>query len=162
MSTKQKTIKQQVSLSGVGLHTGEKATVTFKPADENHGYVFRRVDLDQKPTIKADCDLVVDTSRGTTLEQNGARVHTTEHLLAAAYGLEIDNLMIEIDGPEVPILDGSSAPFIDRFDDPFLSPQWWQPDAGEYISNLSAPEHQTFLRMIHPINSRNLAFSSFT
>lgn len=112
MSDKQKTIKQEVSLSGIGLHTGEKSTITFKPAKENHGYIFQRTDLEGKPTIKADCDLVVDTSRGTTLEQNGARVHTTEHLLAAVYGLEIDNLLIEIDGPEVPILDGSSHFFI--------------------------------------------------
>ena len=92
MSTKQKTIKNSISLNGVGLHTGEKATITFKTAPENHGFVFQRIDLDGKPTIKADCDLVVDTSRGTTIEQNGARVYTTEHLLAAAYGLEIDNL----------------------------------------------------------------------
>lgn len=112
MSTKQKTISKDISLSGVGLHTGEKATVTFKAAGENHGYVFQRVDIEGKPTIKADADLVVDTSRGTTIEQNGARVHTTEHLLAAAYGLEIDNLLIEIDGPEVPIMDGSATYFL--------------------------------------------------
>ncbi|MEQ8623516.1 MAG: bifunctional UDP-3-O-[3-hydroxymyristoyl] N-acetylglucosamine deacetylase/3-hydroxyacyl-ACP dehydratase [Vicingaceae bacterium] len=117
MSSKQKTIKQAVSLNGVGLHTGTKATVSFKPAPENHGYVFQRVDLEGKPTIKADCDLVVDTSRGTTLEQNGARVHTTEHLLAAVYGLEIDNILIEIDGPEVPILDGSSHFFLQSLKD---------------------------------------------
>ena len=96
MSTKQKTISKEISLKGVGLHTGETATVTFKPAPDDHGYVFRRVDIDGQPTIKADADLVVDTSRGTTLEQNGARVHTTEHLLASAYGLEIDNLLIEV------------------------------------------------------------------
>lgn len=113
MSTKQKTISKEISLSGVGLHTGEKATVTFKSAPDHHGYVFQRIDLEGKPTIKADADLVVDTSRGTTLEQNGARVHTTEHLLAAAYGLEIDNLLIEIDGPEVPILDGSAHYFVE-------------------------------------------------
>jgi len=112
MSTKQKTIAKEVSLSGVGLHTGEKAKITFKAAEVNHGYVFKRTDLEGQPTIKADADLVVDTSRGTTLEQNGGRVHTTEHLLAAAYGLEIDNLLIEIDGPEVPILDGSSQYFV--------------------------------------------------
>ncbi len=113
MSDKQKTINAEISLSGVGLHTGQKATVTFKPAVENHGYVFQRVDLEGKPTIDADADNVVDTSRGTTLEQNGARVHTTEHLLAAVYGLEIDNILIEIDGPEVPILDGSSHYFLE-------------------------------------------------
>lgn len=115
MSSKQKTIKQEISLSGVGLHTGQKASITLKPAEENHGYVFQRIDMEGKPTIKADCDLVVDTSRGTTLEQNGARVHTTEHLLAAAYGLEIDNLLIEIDGPEVPIMDGSAHFFLEAF-----------------------------------------------
>jgi UDP-3-O-[3-hydroxymyristoyl] N-acetylglucosamine deacetylase/3-hydroxyacyl-[acyl-carrier-protein] dehydratase len=117
MSTKQKTIKNSVSLSGVGLHTGEKATVTFKTAPENHGFVFQRVDIEGQPTIKADCDLVVDTSRGTTIEQNGAKVHTTEHLLAAAYGLEIDNLLIEINGPEVPILDGSAHFFLQALKD---------------------------------------------
>lgn len=115
MSDKQKTIKQEISLSGVGLHTGEKSTVTFKPAEENHGFVFQRTDLKDKPKINADCDLVVDTSRGTTLEQNGARIYTTEHLLAAAYGLGIDNLLIEIDGPEVPIMDGSSNFFVKAF-----------------------------------------------
>lgn len=113
MSTKQKTIKQEVSLKGVGLHTGKFSTVTFKPAAENHGYVFQRVDIEGKPTIKADADLVVDTSRGTTIEQHGAKVHTTEHLLAAVYGLEIDNILIEIDGPEVPILDGSAYFFVE-------------------------------------------------
>ncbi len=112
MSTKQKTIQNEVSLSGVGLHTGQVAKVTFVPAPENHGYVFQRTDVDGQPLIKADADLVVDTSRGTTLEANGARVYTTEHLLAAAYGLEIDNLLIQIDGPEVPILDGSAHSFL--------------------------------------------------
>lgn len=97
---------------GIGLHTGAKSTVTFKPASENHGFKFKRVDLQGQPVIDADADNVVDTSRGTTLEQNGARVHTTEHVLAAAYGLEIDNLMIELDGPEVPILDGSAWHFL--------------------------------------------------
>ncbi len=117
MSTKQKTISQSVSISGVGLHTGETAKVTFLPAEENHGYIFQRIDIEGQPTIKADADLVVDTSRGTTLEQNGARVHTTEHLLAAAYGLEIDNLLIQIDGPEIPILDGSSHFFVEKLNE---------------------------------------------
>ena len=123
MSTKQKTIKNTISLSGVGLHTGAEATVTFKPATEHHGYVFQRVDIEGQPTIKADADLVVDTSRGTTIEQNGARVHTTEHLLAAAYGLEIDNLLIEIDGPEVPILDGSAHFFVQALKDAKIEDQ---------------------------------------
>lgn len=111
MSDKQKTIKNEVSLSGIGLHTGEKVTLTFKPAPENHGYKFKRVDIEGQPTIDANVDLVVDTSRGTTLEQNGARVYTSEHALAAVYGLEIDNIIIELDGKEIPIMDGSARLF---------------------------------------------------
>lgn len=112
MSDKQKTIKKEVSLSGIGLHTGEKVTITFKPAEENHGYKFKRIDLENQPIIHADVDNVVDTSRGTTLEQNGARVHTTEHALAAVYGLGIDNIMIEVSGKEIPIMDGSAKFFV--------------------------------------------------
>jgi UDP-3-O-[3-hydroxymyristoyl] N-acetylglucosamine deacetylase / 3-hydroxyacyl-[acyl-carrier-protein] dehydratase len=112
MSGKQKTIKKAVSVSGVGLHTGEKVNLTFLPAPENHWFKFQRVDLDGKPVIDADVDNVVDTSRGTTLMQNGAKVSTTEHALAALVGLEIDNVLIQLDGPEVPIMDGSSYPFV--------------------------------------------------
>lgn len=112
MSEKQRTIQAPISVSGVGLHTGAKVTLTFKPAPGNHGYKFQRTDLPGQPVIDADVDNVVDTARGTTLEQNGARVSTTEHVLAALLGLQIDNALIELDGPEVPILDGSSMPFI--------------------------------------------------
>ncbi len=112
MSVNQQTIKKPVSISGVGLHTGKQVNLTFVPAPENHGYKFQRVDLPENPIIDADVDNVVDTSRGTTLEQNGARVHTTEHVLAALVGMEIDNVMIQLDGPEMPIMDGSSMPFI--------------------------------------------------
>ncbi|HEY6160828.1 MAG TPA: bifunctional UDP-3-O-[3-hydroxymyristoyl] N-acetylglucosamine deacetylase/3-hydroxyacyl-ACP dehydratase [Bacteroidia bacterium] len=112
MSIKQRTIKEAISVSGVGLHTGKSVTLTYKPAPENHGYKFCRVDMPGQPVIDADVDNVVDTARGTTLEQNGARVSTTEHALAALVGMEIDNCLIELDGPEVPIMDGSSMPFI--------------------------------------------------
>jgi UDP-3-O-[3-hydroxymyristoyl] N-acetylglucosamine deacetylase / 3-hydroxyacyl-[acyl-carrier-protein] dehydratase len=112
MIIKQRTLKSAVSISGVGLHTGKQVNLTFLPAPENHGYKFQRVDLSGNPIIDADVDNVVDTSRGTTLEQNGARVHTTEHVLAALVGMEIDNAMIQLDGPEMPIMDGSSMPFI--------------------------------------------------
>jgi len=112
MSVKQRTIKAAVTISGVGLHTGKQTNLTFRPAPENHGYKFQRVDLPGNPIINADVDNVVDTSRGTTLEQNGARIHTTEHVLAALVGLEIDNVMMEMDGPEMPIMDGSSMPFV--------------------------------------------------
>lgn len=111
---KQTTLKQPVTISGVGLHTGANVNLTFAPAPENHGYKFQRIDLDKQPIIEADCDLVVDTSRGTTLEKNGARVSTVEHALAALVGLEIDNVLLQIDGPEMPIMDGSSKPFVDK------------------------------------------------
>ncbi|MHB8258649.1 MAG: bifunctional UDP-3-O-[3-hydroxymyristoyl] N-acetylglucosamine deacetylase/3-hydroxyacyl-ACP dehydratase [Bacteroidia bacterium] len=116
MSEKQCTIKKSVSLTGVGLHTGKKVTITFNPAPENHWYKFQRTDLEGKPIIEADADLVVDTSRGTTLEQNGARVYTTEHVLAALRGLEIDNCLIQVDAPEMPIMDGSSIKFIEALE----------------------------------------------
>ncbi len=116
MAEKQRTLKEAVRLSGVGLHTGEKVNIEILPAKENHGYKFQRIDLDGEPTINADCDLVVATDRGTTLEQNGARVYTTEHILAALYGNQVDNALIRIDGPEIPIMDGSSAPFIEAFE----------------------------------------------
>lgn len=148
MSTKQKTIEQSISLSGVGLHTGKKATVTFKPAVENHGYVFQRVDIEGQPTIKADCDLVVDTSRGTTIEQNGARVHTTEHLLAAAYGLEIDNLLIEIDGPEVPILDGSAHFFLQAFKDAGIKEQEAEKDYFIIEENITYEDAERMTEML--------------
>ncbi|MCD6068870.1 MAG: UDP-3-0-acyl N-acetylglucosamine deacetylase [Bacteroidetes bacterium] len=113
---KQRTIKNPVSLTGVGLHTGKKVTIIFNPAPEHHWFKFQRTDLEGQPIIEADADLVVDTSRGTTLEKNGARVHTTEHVLAALMGLEIDNCLIQIDGPEMPIMDGSSIKFIEALE----------------------------------------------
>src|SRR3954466_2423353 len=113
MNVKQRTIKAPVSVSGTGLHTGEFVTLTFNPAAEKHGYKFRRVDLPGQPIIDADVDNVTDTSRGTTITQNGASVSTVEHVLAALVGLEIDNVLIDLDGPETPIMDGSSIQFID-------------------------------------------------
>ena len=113
MSAKQITIKHPVTISGIGLHTGLPINLTFKPAPENHWFKFKRIDLDGQPLIDADVDNVVDTSRGTTLMQNNAKVSTTEHALAALVGLEIDNVLIELDGPEVPIMDGSSNSFVE-------------------------------------------------
>jgi UDP-3-O-[3-hydroxymyristoyl] N-acetylglucosamine deacetylase/3-hydroxyacyl-[acyl-carrier-protein] dehydratase len=100
MEKLQTTIKEAVTVSGVGLHTGNLVNLTFEPAPEDHGYVFQRIDLDGEPKVKADCDLVVDTSRGTTIEDNGARINTVEHVLAALAGLEIDNCLIKLDAPE--------------------------------------------------------------
>jgi UDP-3-O-[3-hydroxymyristoyl] N-acetylglucosamine deacetylase/3-hydroxyacyl-[acyl-carrier-protein] dehydratase len=116
MADKQRTLKEAIHLSGVGLHTGEKVNIHVHPAQDNHGYRFQRIDLDGQPIIKADCDNVVGTERGTTLEQNGAKVYTTEHILAALYGLEVDNALIQIDGPEIPIMDGSSLLFCEAIE----------------------------------------------
>lgn len=113
MNLKQRTIKAEVSVSGTGLHTGEKVTMTFRPAPENHGFKFRRIDIEGQPIIEADVDNVTDTSRGTTISQNGASVNTVEHVLAALVGLEVDNVMIDLDGPETPIMDGSSLQYVD-------------------------------------------------
>ena len=114
--SKQRTLKNAVGLSGIGLHTGATVNVHILPAPENHGYVFQRMDLEGQPLIPADCDLVVSTQRGTTLEYKGARVYTTEHILAAIYGCMVDNAIIQLDGPEVPIMDGSAKPFVDAIE----------------------------------------------
>ena len=116
MNVKQRTIKADITISGVGLHTGKFVTMTLKPAPENHWYVFKRIDLEGHPTVLVDADNVTDTSRGTTISQNGASISTIEHLMAALVGLQIDNVLVEIDGPEIPIMDGSSYPFIEALE----------------------------------------------
>jgi UDP-3-O-[3-hydroxymyristoyl] N-acetylglucosamine deacetylase/3-hydroxyacyl-[acyl-carrier-protein] dehydratase len=108
---RQRTIAKEVSLEGVGLHTGEPARVTFKPAAPKTGVVFERVDLDGAARVRARVENVTGASRGTTLTENGVTVYTVEHLCAAATGLGVDNLLVEIDGPEPPVTDGSSAVF---------------------------------------------------
>lgn len=123
MNTKQQTIQKAVSVSGVGLHTGVMATMTFLPAPAHHGYKFQRVDLPGQPIVDADVDNVVDLSRGTTLEQNGARIHTVEHALASLVGLQLDNILIQLDGPEPPIMDGSSIKFIEALQDAGIEEQ---------------------------------------
>ena len=116
MSEKQRTIKAPVSISGVGLHTGNEVVITFKPAPENYGYKFRRVDLNTGTLVDADVEHVVDTSRGTSIEQDGVRIDTIEHVLAALAGLEIDNAIIELNQSETPILDGSSRYYTEALD----------------------------------------------
>jgi len=116
MAEKQRTLLNSIRLQGVGLHTGEKVNLEICPAPDNHGYKFQRTDLEGQPIIKADVDLVVATDRGTTLEYKGARVYTTEHVLAALYGCQVDNALIKIDGPEVPIMDGSSLIFVNEIE----------------------------------------------
>ena len=113
---KQHTLSQSISISGTGLHTGILVDMTLQPANPGFGIQFQRVDLPNQPLIKADCDLVTDTSRGTTLQVGDAKVSTVEHILAALVGLGVDNLLIELNGPEIPIMDGSSAPFIEAIE----------------------------------------------
>lgn len=109
---KQRTIKQVVSVSSIGLHTGKQVTLTFKPAPINHGYKFQRVDLEDQPIISADVGRVTSTQRGTTIKNGPAEVSTIEHVLSALSGLQIDNVLMELDGPEIPIMDGSAYPFV--------------------------------------------------
>ncbi len=109
----QRTIKKEVSIFGTGLHTGQECMITFKPAPENYGYRFVRTDLPNSPEIPADIDHVVDIRRGTTIGVGEAKVHTTEHVLASLYGLQIDNCRIELTGPEPPVCDGSAKMFAD-------------------------------------------------
>ena len=116
MSKKQKTIQSEISLSGVGLHTGNNVIMTLKPAPINHGFSFVRVDLEGKPEIEALAEYVVSTQRGTNLEKNGVQIQTSEHVLAAVVGLDIDNLIIEINASEPPIMDGSSKYFVEAIE----------------------------------------------
>ena len=109
----QRTIKKASSCTGVGLHTGVESTITFKPAPENYGIRFKRTDIKGSTAIKADIDHVVDISRGTTIKQNGIRIHTVEHTLAAVSGLRIDNILIELTSKETPVMDGSAKDFVE-------------------------------------------------
>ena len=113
---KQHTLCQSISISGTGLHTGILVDMTLHPANPGFGIQFQRIDLPNQPVIKADCDLVTDTSRGTTLQVGDTKVSTVEHILAALVGLGVDNILIELNGPEIPIMDGSSAPFIEAIE----------------------------------------------
>ncbi len=110
---KQHTLASSISISGTGLHTGVLVDMNLKPSNPGFGIQFQRIDLPNQPLIKADCDLVTDTSRGTTLQVGDAKVSTIEHILAAMVGMGIDNVLIELNGPEVPIIDGSSEPFVE-------------------------------------------------
>ncbi|MBT3303388.1 MAG: bifunctional UDP-3-O-[3-hydroxymyristoyl] N-acetylglucosamine deacetylase/3-hydroxyacyl-ACP dehydratase [Bacteroidetes bacterium] len=136
MELKQRTITRAVSISGVGLHTGQRVNLTFNPAPENHGYKFQRVDLEDKPIIEADVDLVVSTDRGTKLAKNGVEVGTVEHCLASLAGLSIDNVLIELDGPEVPIMDGSALHFVKALHDAGIKEQLADREYFEISSNV--------------------------
>ncbi|CAM1340703.1 bifunctional UDP-3-O-[3-hydroxymyristoyl] N-acetylglucosamine deacetylase/3-hydroxyacyl-ACP dehydratase [Tenacibaculum aestuarii] len=131
MSKKQKTIQDEITLSGVGLHTGNEVMMVFKPAPENHGFAFKRVDLEGSPIIEAKAEYVTNTQRGTNLEKNGVQIQTSEHVLAAAVGLDIDNLLIEINASEPPIMDGSSKFFIEALEEAGIVEQ--EAEVEEYV-----------------------------
>ena len=128
---KQRTIAEKVTLNGVGLHTGQQVTMSFVPAPENHGFAFKRVDLEGEPIIEADANYVVNTQRGTNLEKNGVKIQTSEHVLAALVGLDIDNALIELDAPEPPIMDGSSKYFVEALEKAGIVEQ--EHDRMEYV-----------------------------
>ena len=113
---KQKTIRTEVSLTGVGLHTGKEVKMTFKPAPINNGYTFVRLDLEGHPVIEADANFVVNTQRGTNLEKLGVKIQTPEHVLAAVVGCDLDNIIIELNASELPIMDGSSKYFVEALE----------------------------------------------
>lgn len=116
MMVKQTTIKEEISLVGVGLHTGKEVKMTFKPAPVNNGYTFVRIDLEGSPIIEADANYVVNTQRGTNLEKRGVKIQTSEHVLAALVGCNVDNVIIELDNSEPPIMDGSSKYFVEALE----------------------------------------------
>lgn len=132
----QQTIKKEVSLSGVGLHTGKNVTVKFLPAPPNHGIKFQRVDLPEQPIIPADCDLVTTVQRGTTLEKNGGIVATVEHLMSALVGLQIDNALVQVDGIEIPIIDGSALPYVEALESAGVQEQNEEREVFELRQNI--------------------------
>ncbi|MEW6411823.1 MAG: bifunctional UDP-3-O-[3-hydroxymyristoyl] N-acetylglucosamine deacetylase/3-hydroxyacyl-ACP dehydratase [Candidatus Zixiibacteriota bacterium] len=135
MYEKQRTIKQEISLSGVGLHTGTNCRMTFKPAPPDTGIRFVRADLPEQPWVIADIDHVVDISRGTTLQHGEARVHTVEHVLAAFAGLQLDNMIVELDSHEPPVGDGSAKPYVDKLLEAGIENQ----DADKVYLEIDAP-----------------------
>ncbi len=155
-SVKQKTIQQEVSVSGVGLHTGQQVCLTFKPANPDTGYVFKRTDLEGSPSLNAKAEYVKNTDRSTVLEHNDVQIKTTEHVLAALVGLGIDNVLIEVDAVELPIMDGSSKFFIqalkeagikeqEKFVDEYVVTEiinYKDPETGSEITLLPADSYQ--------------------
>ena len=130
-STMQHTIAREVTLKGVGLHTGKEVTLKFIPAPEDHGYVFQRIDLPESPLVPADAQYVENTQRGTNLNKEGVHINTSEHVLSALVGLEIDNVLIQLDAPEPPIMDGSAKFFVEALESAGLVEQ--QKPRYEYV-----------------------------
>ena len=140
---KQATIRKAVSIKGVGLHTGKPVKMTFKPAPVNHGYKFKRIDSENQPVISADVNRVSSTNRGTTIKSGDAQVSTVEHALSALAGLDIDNVLIEIDGPETPIMDGSAMAFVKKLQTAKREEQDAERDYFEVIEPISYKDEVT-------------------
>ncbi|GGW63380.1 3-hydroxyacyl-[acyl-carrier-protein] dehydratase /UDP-3-O-[3-hydroxymyristoyl] N-acetylglucosamine deacetylase [Winogradskyella epiphytica] len=152
--TKQKTIEKEVTLSGVGLHTGAEVTMVFKPGAENSGFVFQRVDLEGSPKIEADANFVTNTQRGTCLEKNGVVIQTSEHVLAALVGLDIDNAIIELNASEPPIMDGSSKFFVEALEEAGIVEQEAFREEYEVTNVVSYTDEETGSEIIlMPANS---------
>jgi UDP-3-O-[3-hydroxymyristoyl] N-acetylglucosamine deacetylase/3-hydroxyacyl-[acyl-carrier-protein] dehydratase len=144
----QHTLKENVLISGAGIHSGRSVTMNIKPAEPNTGINFQRVDLAGKPIVKADVDNVIETNRSTSIEANGARVSTIEHLMAALVGMNIDNTLIEIDGEEVPILDGSSYHFIEHLSEAGVRQQESEKIYYEIHHNISFVDEEKKVEMV--------------
>ncbi len=148
MKLNQSTIEKPVSIAGTGLHTGKSVTLTFHPAEENHGIVFRRIDLEDQPLIHARCKSVVDTNRGTTIEEKGVQVLTVEHVLAAVSGLQIDNVLIDIDSEEPPICDGSAKEFLQALESASVVQQEAERDFFEITENIHYVDEEKGVEII--------------
>ncbi|MBK7148264.1 MAG: bifunctional UDP-3-O-[3-hydroxymyristoyl] N-acetylglucosamine deacetylase/3-hydroxyacyl-ACP dehydratase [Bacteroidetes bacterium] len=132
----QQTIKEEISLTGVGLHTGQNVTVKFVPAPVNHGIKFQRIDLEGQPLINADCDLVTTVQRGTTLEKGPAMVATVEHVMSSLVGLQIDNCLVQVNGIEMPIMDGSAKYFVEALEKVGIQEQSEEREVFELRKNI--------------------------
>ena len=135
MFEKQRTIIKPISLSGIGLHTGVNCKMTFRPAAPDHGIRFVRTDIKGNPSVIADVDHVVDISRGTTLQDGEAKVYTVEHVLAAFAGLQLDNMIVELDNCEPPVCDGSAKPYVDKLLEAGIENQ----DADKFYLEIDTP-----------------------
>lgn len=140
---KQQTIKKSVSVEGVGLHTGQTVVLTFHPAPINHGYKFRRSDLEGEPVINADVNRVISTNRGTTIKTGEAQISTIEHALSALSGMQIDNVLIDVNGPEVPIMDGSAMPFVNALESAGIEEQEADREFFEVLEPISFHDEET-------------------
>ena len=128
---KQHTLASEVTLEGKGLHTGKNVTLTLKPAPENTGFIFVRIDLEGHPVIEADANYVSNTERGTVLEKKGVKIQTCEHILAALVGMDLDNVIIELNASEPPIMDGSAKYFVEAIEKAGIIQQ--EAERDEYI-----------------------------